>query len=240
MPARYPPESQGQYRRKMNYTFQFGVAFDRLPDLKPGALLTLELSLISFWGGALGGLLLASLKTYGGPVLRRLANAYVTFFTNTPALIQIYFIFWGLPDIGIVFSAFTSVVIGLTLNTAAYLCEIMRAGFISVRNTEMEAAATLGFTRWQQIRYVIVPHIAKTIYPALANYAVVLTLGTSMAMIFGVEELTGRAYNLASENYRHLEMFTLVAGIYVVLTLLASLLLAFAGRKAFRVKAKVL
>jgi polar amino acid transport system permease protein len=224
----------------MNYTFQFGVAFDRLPDLIPGAVLTLELSLISFWGGALLGLLLASLKTYGGPAPRHLANAYVTFFTNTPALIQIYFIFWGLPDIGIVFSAFTSVVIGLTLNTAAYLCEIMRAGFISVRNTEMEAAETLGFSRWQQIRHVIVPHIAKAIYPALANYAVVLTLGTSMAMIFGVEELTGRAFNLASENYRHLEMFTVVAGIYVALTLLASLLLALAGRKFFRVKAKIL
>jgi polar amino acid transport system permease protein len=223
----------------MNYTFQFGVALDRLPDLLPGALLTLEIWFLSFWAGAVLGLLLASLKTYGGSVSRRLANAYVTFFTNTPALIQIYFIFWGLPDIGIVFSAFTSVVIGLTLNTGAYLCEIMRAGFLSVRSMEMEAAVALGFSRWQQIRYVIVPHIAKTIYPALANYAVVLTLGTSMAMIFGVEELTGRAYNLASENYRHLEMFTLVACIYVVVTLAASLLLALVGRKAFRVKAKI-
>jgi polar amino acid transport system permease protein len=224
----------------MNYTFQFGVALDRLPDLLPGALLTLQIWVLSFWGGAVLGLLLAALKTYGSPLPKRLANAYVTFFTNTPALIQIYFIFWGLPDIGIVLSAFTSVVVGLTLNTAAYLCEIMRAGFLSVRSTEMEAAIALGFSRWQQIRYVIVPHIAKTVYPALANYAVVLTLGTSMAMIFGVEELTGRAYNLASENYRHLEMFTLVALIYVVVTLAASLLLVLVGRKVFRVKAKIL
>ena len=224
----------------MNYTFQFGVALDRLPDLLPGAWLSLEIALLSFWGGALLGLLLASFKTYGGSITRRCADVYVTFFTNTPALIQIYFIFWGLPDIGIVLSAFTSVVIGLTLNTGAYLCEIMRGGFLSVRHTEMEAAATLGFSRWQQVRYVIVPHIAKTIYPALANYAVVLTLGTSMAMIFGVEELTGRAFNLASENYRHLEMFTVVAGIYVVLTLVVSLGLALAGRKVFRVKVKLI
>ena len=224
----------------MNYTFQFGVALDRLPDLIPGAWLSLEIALLSFWGGALLGLLLASFKTYGGPVTRRCADVYVTFFTNTPVLIQIYFIFWGLPDIGIVLSAFTSVVVGLTLNTGAYLCEIMRGGFLSVRNTEMEAAATLGFSRWQQIRYVIVPHIVKTIYPALANYAVVLTLGTSMAMIFGVEELTGRAFNLASENYRHLEMFTVVAGLYVVLTLVVSLGLALAGRKVFRVKVKLI
>ena len=223
----------------MNYTFQFGVALDRLPDLLPGAVLTLELGLLSFWGGALGGLLLASLKTYGNGLARGLANAYVTFFTNTPALIQIYFIYWGLPELGIVWDAFTSVLIGLTLNTTAYLCEIMRAGFLSVRRTELEAAETLGFSRWQQIRHVIVPHIAKAIYPPLANYAVVLMLGSSMAMIFGVEELSGRAYNIASENYRHLEMFTVVAGIYVVLTFAASLLLALTGRWAFRVKAKV-
>jgi polar amino acid transport system permease protein len=224
----------------MNYTFQFGVVFSQLPQLLPGAILTLQIALFSFWGGALLGLLLASLKTYGGAITSRLANAYVTFFTNTPALIQIYFIFWGLPEVGIVLDAVPAVIAGLTLNTAAYLCEIMRAGFLSVRSTEMEAAETLGFSRWQQIRHVIVPHIAKTIYPAVANYAVVLTLGTSMAMIFGVEELTGRAYNLASENYRHLEMFSVVAGLYIVITLAMSLLLAFAGWKAFRVKAKIL
>jgi polar amino acid transport system permease protein len=223
----------------MHYTFQFGVALDRLPELWQGALLSLEIGLLSFWGGALLGLVLASLKTYGGPILRRLANAYVTFFTNTPVLIQVYFIFWGLPELGVVLSALDSVLIGLTLNTGAYLCEIMRAGFLSVRRPEIEAAETLGFSRWQQVWHVIVPHIAKAIYPALANYAVVLMLGTSMAMIFGVEELSGRAYNIASENYRHLEMFTLVAAIYIFLTLIASLLLALVGRSAFRVTAKV-
>ncbi len=224
----------------MNYTFQFGVALDRLPELLQGAIITLELGLLAFWGGALLGLALAALKTYGGAVLGGLANAYVTFFTNTPLLIQIYFLFWGLPDVGIVISAFAAVLIGLTLNTGAYFCEIMRGGFLSVRRSELEAAETLGFTRLQQIWHVIVPHIAKTIYPALANYAVILMLGTSLAMIFGVEELSGRAYNIASENYRHLEMFTVVAGIYIVLTLIASLLLALVGRWAFRVKAKVI
>ena len=146
----------------MNYTFQFGVVFRQLPELLPGALLTFQIAFLSFWGGALFGLLLASLKTYGGPLWSRVSGSYVTFFTNTPALIQIYFIFWGLPEIGVVLDAVTSVVIGLTLNTAAYLCEVMRAGFLSVRSTEMEAAETLGFSRWQQIRHVIVPHIASS------------------------------------------------------------------------------
>jgi polar amino acid transport system permease protein len=224
----------------MNYTFQFGVAFAQLPELLKGAIITFELGLLTFWGGALIGLLGAALKTFGGGILRRLAGIYVTFFTNTPALIQIYFLYFGLPEFGIRWDNFTCTLIGLTLNAGAYLTEIMRAGFISVRRTEMEAAETLGMSLWQQIRFVIVPHIAKTIYPALANFfVVILVMGTSVGAVIGVNELTGQAINISTENYRWLEMFIVVAGIYVVLTFVASLSLALVGRWAFRVKAKV-
>lgn len=224
----------------MNYTFQFGVALDRLPELLQGALLTFELGIITFWGGALIGLFFAALKTFGSRPVRWLAQAYVVFFTNTPALIQIYFLYFGLPEFGIRWSNITCVLIGLTLNAGAYLTEIMRAGFISVRATELEAAETLGFSLTQQIRYVIVPHIAKTIYPAIANFfIVILVMGTSIGAVIGVNELTGQAINLSTENYRWLEMFIVAACIYVVLTLIASISLALIGRWAFRVKAKV-
>jgi polar amino acid transport system permease protein len=224
----------------MNYTFQFGVAFAQLPGLLQGAVVTFELGLLTFWGGALIGLLFAALKTFGGPVLRRLAGAYVIFFTNTPALIQIYFLYFGLPDFGIRWDPFTCTLIGLTLNAGAYLTEIMRAGFISVHRNEMEAAETLGMSLWQQIRFVIVPHIAKTIYPALANFfVVILVMGTSVGAVIGVNELTGQAINISTENYRWIEMFIVVAGIYVVLTFIASLSLALVGRWAFRVKVKI-
>ncbi len=224
----------------MNYTFQFGVAFAQLPGLLQGAVVTFELGLLTFWGGALIGLLVASLKTFGGPVLRRVAGIYVVFFTNTPALIQIYFLYFGLPDFGIRWDPFTCTLIGLTLNAGAYMTEIMRAGFLSVHRNEMEASETLGMSRWQQIRFVIVPHIAKTIYPALANFfIVILVMGTSVGAVIGVNELTGQAINISTENYRWIEMFIVVAGIYVVLTFIASLSLALAGRWAFRVKAKI-
>jgi polar amino acid transport system permease protein len=224
----------------MNYTFQFGVAFAQLPGLLQGAVVTFELGLLTFWGGALIGLLFASLKTYGGPVLRRIAVVYVVFFTNTPALIQIYFLYFGLPDFGIRWDPFTCTLIGLTLNAGAYMTEIMRAGFLSVHRNEMEASETLGMSRWQQIRFVIVPHIAKTIYPALANFfIVILVMGTSVGAVIGVNELTGQAINISTENYRWIEMFIVVAGIYVVLTFIASLSLALVGRWAFRVKAKI-
>ncbi len=224
----------------MNYTFQFGVALAQVPELLKGAVVTFELGLLTFWGGALIGLVGASLKTFGGPVLRGIANAYVIFFTNTPALIQIYFLYFGLPEFGIRWDSFTCVLIGLTLNASAYLTEIMRAGFISVHKTEMEAAETLGMSLLQQIRFVIVPHIAKTIYPALANFfIVILVMGTSIGAVVGVDELTGTAINISTENYRWIEMFVVVAGIYVVLTFIASLSLALVGRWAFRVRAKV-
>ena len=116
----------------------------------------------------------------------------------------------------------------------------MRAGFISVHRTEMEAAETLGMYLVQQIRFVIVPHIAKTIYPALANFfIVILVMGTSVGAVVGVDELTGTAINISTENYRWIEMFVVVAGIYVVLTFIASLSLALLGRWAFRVRAKI-
>jgi polar amino acid transport system permease protein len=224
----------------MNYTFQFGVALAQLPELLKGAVVTFELGLLTFWGGALIGLLGASLKTFGGRLLRGLANAYVVFFTNTPALIQIYFLYFGLPEFGIRWDNYVCVLIGLTLNAGAYLTEIMRAGFISVHRTEMEAAETIGMSLVQQIRFVIVPHIAKTIYPALANFfIVVLVMGTSVGAVVGVDELTGTAINISTENYRWIEMFVVVAGIYVVLTFIASISLALLGRRAFRVKVKV-
>jgi len=224
----------------MNYTFQFGVALAQLPELLKGAVVTFELGLLTFWGASLIGLLGAALKTFGGPILRGIANVYVIFFTNTPALIQIYFLYFGLPEFGIRWDNFTCVLLGLTLNAGGYMTEIMRAGFISVRKTEMEAAETLGMSLLQQIRFVIVPHIAKTIYPALANFfIVILVMGTSTGAVVGIDELTGTAINISTENYRWIEMFVVVAGIYVVVTFIASLSLALFGRWAFRVKAKV-
>ncbi|MCS5644396.1 MAG: amino acid ABC transporter permease [Dehalococcoidia bacterium] len=223
----------------MNYTFQFGVALESLPFLLKASVLTVELSFLAFWGGALIGLAGAAAKTFGGPVARRIAQGYVVFFTNTPALLQIYLFYYGLPEVGILLPSFTCVLLGLTLNAGAYLTEVQRAGFLSVRQTEIEAAETLGMTRFQQIRYVIIPHIAKTIYPPLSNMFLILILGSSMAAVFSVDELTGTAINISTETYRWLEMFTLVAGVYIVLTFIASIMLAYIGWKVFRVKAKV-
>ncbi len=224
----------------MNYTFQFSVVFDQLPYLLGGAATTLEMAFIIFWGAAIIGLFGAMGKTFGSPLQKRLINAYVTFFTNTPAFVQVFFLFSGLPEVGILLSPFTAAVIGLTINSGAYLTEIQRAGFESVRHAELDAAEVLGMSRLQSVRYVILPHIMRTIYPPLANFFIWVLLGTSMSAVIGVEELTGRAINVSTTSLRSIEVFIVVAGIYIVLTLLASLSLYIVGRVFFRVRMRVI
>jgi polar amino acid transport system permease protein len=224
----------------VDYNFQFGIVWDNFGALLEGAWLTFQLGTFAFTAGTLVGLAFAAIKTYGPAPLRWLVDVYVVFITNTPALIQIYVLYYGLPEFGIRWSNEACVLIGLTANAGAYLTMILRAGFLSVRTAEMEAGEALGMSLIQRIRWIVVPHIAKSIYPALANFfIVVLVMGTSVGALIGVDELTGQAINLSSINYRWLEYFTVTAGLYVALTFAASLGLALVGRYAFRVRAKI-
>lgn len=223
----------------MNYTFQYSVVLQHLPYLIGGAIVTLEVAFISFWLGAVIGLFGAVAKLRGGKILRGIVNAYVIFFTNTPVLVQIFFLFYALPDVGILLDPFTAVVIGITVNTGAYLTEIFRGGILSVRRAEIETAEVLGMSHAQTMRYVILPHIAKTLFAPLSNFFIWLVLGSSMAAIFGVEELTGRAINISTQNMRTIETFSLTALIYIFLTIIASAALALIGRWAFRVTARI-
>lgn len=223
----------------MDYTFQYGQVWPHLPYLIAGAWLSLQIAFLAFCGGMLIGTACAAVKTFGGGLTRRAVNVYVVFFVNTPQLVQIYFLYFALPDMGIYLSSYMAVLVGMTLNAGAYLTEIQRAGFESRRQSEMEAAEVLGFTRLQQIRYVILPHVAKVLFPPLSNHYILMTLGTSMAAIFGVEELTGRAFNINAETFRSLEVFSIVAVIYVVVTLVASVALALFGRLVFRTKMRI-
>ncbi len=225
----------------MNYTFQYGVVWDNFDALLAGALLTFQLGVLAFSGGLLIGLFGASVKTFAPQPFRFLVDAYVVFITNTPALIQIYFLYFGLPEFRIRWSSETCVLIGLILNAGAYLTLILRAGFLSVRRQELEAGVTLGMSVLQQVRYIIVPHIAKSIYPAIANFfIVILVMGTSIGAVIGVDELTGTAINLSTVNYRWLEYFSVIAVMYVILTFVASIGLALFGRWAFRVKVRII
>ncbi len=223
----------------MDYTFQFSEVLEDLPYLLGGAIITLQIAFIAFWGGAIIGIFGAVAKVYGHQTVRKITSTYVILLTNTPALVQIFLLYYALPDAGILLPPMTAVLIGLVLNSGAYLTEILRAGVISVRRSEMEAATALGMSGLQILRFVMLPHIAKTIYAPLSNFFIWLVLGSSLAALFGVEELTGRAINISTTSFRSIETFTVVAAIYIILTIIASTSLALVGRWAFRVKAKI-
>lgn len=174
--------------------------------------------------------------TYGGRLIRASVRAYVVFFTNTPQLVQIMFLFFVLPDFGVLLSPFQAVLLGMTVNAGAYLTEIQRAGFAAVRPAELDAAAVLGMSTWQSVRYVILPHVMRTLFAPLSNHFILMVLGTSMAAVFGVEELTGRAYSVNAETFRSLEVFAVTGALYVALTLAATAVLAVVGRLVFRLR----
>ena len=223
----------------MGCTLHFEQVVGHFPYLAAGAWISLQIAFLAFCGGMVIGLFGAIAKTFGGRLLGRITDAYVVFFTNTPQLVQIYFVFFALPDAGFLLSPYESVLVGMTLNAGAYLTEIQRAGFASVRRSEIEAAETLGMTLMQSVRYVIVPHVVRTLFPPLSNLYILVTLGTSMAAIFGVEELTGRAFNVNALTFRSVEVFSMAAVLYIAVTFVATLLLAAVGRVLFRVKARV-
>lgn len=224
----------------MHYVLHYGQIVSYIPYLLGGMLISLALSILSFSGGMVLGLAFAIVRNEGGAILSRLVRGYVAFFTNTPQLVQIYVIYFGLPDFGVLFSPFAAVLIAMTLNAGGYLTEILRAGLTSVHAQELDAAETLNMNRLQTLRHVILPHLFRVTMPALSNQYILMTLGTSMAAIFGVEELTGRAFNINSTTFRSIEIFTTVAALYVIVTFIVTIMLALFGRWAFRARVPVL
>ncbi len=224
----------------MSYTLQWGQVTPYIPYLLGGALVTLQLAFLGFLGGLGIGLVNASaIRMFPGS-FGRLARGYVVFFLNTPLLVQIFFIFFGLPDLGLVLPPYAAVLIGIALNEGAYLTQTLLGGFNSVRPEELDAAETLGLTRLQSLLYVILPQVCRSVYPALSNQYILVTMTTSIAAIFGIEELTGRAYNIDAETFRSFEIFSITAVFYVGLTIIASLLLALGGRWLFGLRIKVI
>jgi polar amino acid transport system permease protein len=224
----------------MNYSLQFGQITADVPYILWGAWPTLWITFVTFFAAAALGLFIAMARLKGGPLASRLAGIWVTLTTNSPLFVVLFFLFNGLPNWGILLSPIVATLIAFIAISSGYLAEIQRGGIQSVRQAELDAAETLGMSRLQILRFVIAPHVIKTTYPALSNFFIFTMLGTSMASLVGVNELTGRAIEVSSRTFRSIEVFSLVAVTYVVLSLFASVALALVGRWLFRVKARMI
>src|SRR5580692_6897548 len=204
----------------MSYKFDFAFLADRWPDFVAGAWLTIQLTILSIAFGFVLGTACAVARVYGGPLLRRLVGAYVETIRNTPLLIQIFIVYFGLSSVGLKLSAETSAVIALTVNMGAYTTEIMRAGIQSILRTQLEAADCLGLTRLQAILHVVLLPAIERVYPALSSQFVLLMLASSITSQISAEELTAVANNVQSDTYRSFEVYIVVASIYLALSLL--------------------
>ena len=202
----------------MNYDFDFSFLGQYWPMLMEGALMTAELSVLATILGFLLGTLCAVGSTSRSAWLRALVAVYVEVIRNTPLLVQLFVVFFGLASIGLKFSVTASAVIGLTINIGAYSSEIIRAGIESIHKGQAEAADCLGLARWQVVLKVILPPAIEKVYPALASQYVLLMLGTSIASQISAEELTGIASRIQSDTFRSFEVFLVVAVIDLALS----------------------
>jgi polar amino acid transport system permease protein len=204
----------------MSYKFDFEFLAERWPDFVAGAWLTIQLTVLSIALGFVVGTICALARVYGGPVLKRVAGAYVETIRNTPLLIQIFIVYFGLSSLGLKLSAEVSAVLALTINMGAYTTEIMRAGIESIQRTQLEAADCLGLTRLQTILHVVLLPAMERVYPSLASQGVLLMLASSITSQISAEELTATANLVQSDTYRSFEVYVVVAVVYLALSAL--------------------
>ncbi len=209
----------------MTYVFQFGIVWDHLPHLLNGAWLTIRLSLGAFALGFALAILLAFLRTAGPKPLRAAIAAYVEFIRNTPFLVQLFIIYFSLPAIGIRLEAITAALIGMSLNFSGYGTEIIRSGIEAVPRSQIEAGHSLGFTRLQIFRQIIVFPALRTVYPALASQFVLLMLGSSIVAAISAEELTAVVNSLQSTTFRAFEFYFVATAMYLLMAIGARWLL---------------
>ncbi|WP_108397726.1 amino acid ABC transporter permease [Devosia submarina] len=217
----------------MGYQFNFAPVFNNFDQLLYGALITVQLS----FGAILIGLLIAvpcaAAKTAGPAPLRWLVSLYIEVIRNTPFLIQIFFIYFSLPALGIRFDPNTAALVALAVNVGAYATEIVRAGIESINRGQIEAGKALGLKGHQIFRYIIIKPALRTIYPALTSQFIYLMLNSSVVSAISATDLAAAGNNIQSTTFAAFEVYLVITAMYLVLSLGFSGLFSAIGRKAF-------
>ena len=203
----------------MSLQLDFPAVLERWPSFLAGAALTLELAFFATVLGALIGTLAAVGRGSRSALIARACKVYVEAIRNTPLLVQIFLVYFGLASLGLKFSAFTVAVAALTINVGAYTAEIMRAGFEAIPRGQIEAAEGLALSRLQIYWHIILLPAIEKVYPALTSQFVLLMLASSVCSQISAEELTAVANYIQSDTYRAFETYIIVAVLYVILSL---------------------
>jgi polar amino acid transport system permease protein len=215
------------------YKLDFTVVVERFPELLIGAMATIALSST--------GIIIALIIGVGGALLRNSKNVYLHFIVssfvelirNTPFLVQIFFLFFALPFIGVKMSPNMTAVIALGINGGAYAIEIIRGGIDSVSRGQREAALAIGLSRLDVFRYVIMKPALRAIYPSLTSQFVLLLLTSSVCASIAAFELTSLAQKIESDTFRSFEVYFTITAIYLALSWLLMSVFGLIGRRAF-------
>lgn len=204
----------------MAYQFQFGWIVDHAPLLVSGIAVTLQLILVGAVFGIALGIACAWARALGPRWLRPVVGAYVELIRNTPFLIQLFFIFFGLPSLGLQMSEIQAANLAMIVNLGAYGCEIVRAGIQATPRGQFEAGASLAMTRFETFRHVVLVPSLGRIWPALSSQVVIVMLGSAVVSQIGAEDLTYAASYIQSRNFRAFETYIVSTLIYLALAIL--------------------
>jgi polar amino acid transport system permease protein len=202
-----------------------------LPILLTGLWLTIAVTLVSLCLATIVGMFWALLRTSGLPILARPARVLIEFIRGIPILVILFYIYFVMPDIGIDLSAFQAGCIGLALTYSCYIGETFRAGIEAVDAGQVEAAKSIGMKRGMTMRRVVLPQAFTIVLPAYSNNVVMLLKDSSQVSVISVAELSMQGKMLASSTFNNMTVFTLVALLYLCLTIPLNFLMRYAERK---------
>lgn len=210
-------------------TFDFPAVLAEWPLLLKGLAWTLGLTLVATPLGLLIATLGAWSRANGPAWLRRLLGVYVELLRNTPFIVQLFFIFFGLPSLNIHISEITAAILAMVINLGAYSTEIIRAGVQAIPRGQIEAAQSLSMSRGQIFRHIILRPALQKIWPALSSQVVIVMLGSAVCSQIAVEELSFAANYIQGRNFRAFEAYIVATAIYLVLAILLRQLLRLIG-----------
>ncbi|MDK2599745.1 amino acid ABC transporter permease [Bacillus subtilis] len=208
-------------------TIDWEFMISAFPTLIQALPITLLMAIAAMMFAIIGGLILALITKNKIPVLHQLSKLYISFFRGVPTLVQLFLIYYGLPQLFPEMSkmtALTAAIIGLSLKNAAYLAEIFRAALNSVDDGQLEACLSVGMTKLQAYRRIILPQAIRNAIPATGNTFIGLLKETSLAFTLGVMEMFAQGKMYASGNLKYFETYLAVAIVYWVLTIIYSML----------------
>lgn len=217
----------------MDYNFHFDVIWLNLDILAYGTWLTVRIAFISITLGLLAGIVLAGLQTTRWKLFTVPIAAYIEIIRNTPFLVQLFFIYFGLPSIGFKLTSEQAALAAMVINLGAYATEIIRAGIESIHKEQIEAGLALGFSKIQVFRHIILMPALKKVYPSLSSQFVLIMLGSSIISVISAEELTFQANYLQSRTFRSFEIYFAVTLIYLALSYFFRAIFRFIYLQAF-------